>query len=158
MTDHLQLQEDELVFDTFDLVDAWRLGTLITERAIADDLAVAVDVRRGDHVLFRASLPGTTVDQQDWLRKKAAVVQRFEASSALVAARFDGVDLAALGWLDPYDYALTGGSFPIRLRGSGVVGAVTASGLTSEEDHDLVTSSIAAYLASASSSPTESAS
>ena len=142
----LEQQEEELVLPSFDLADAWRLGRLIIERALADGSGVAVDIRRGDHILFRAMLPGTTVDQQDWIRKKAAVVQRFEASSALVALRMANVDLGRLGWLDARDYALTGGSFPIRVAGAGVVGAVTASGLTSEEDHLLVTDGIRALL------------
>jgi uncharacterized protein (UPF0303 family) len=138
----LEQQEEELVLPSFDLTDSWRLGSLIIERALQAGSGVAVDIRRGDHILFRAMLPGTTADQQDWIRKKAAVVQRFEASSALVALRLANVDLAALGWLDARDYALTGGSFPIRVAGTGVVGAVTASGLTSEEDHLLVTEGI----------------
>ena len=42
---------------------------------------------------------------------------------------------------------MTGGSFPIRVLGVGVVAAVTASGLTSMEDHDLVVAGIRAHLA-----------
>ncbi|MFF9561922.1 heme-degrading domain-containing protein [Leifsonia sp. NPDC014704] len=144
----LEQQERELVLPSFDLAAAWRLGSLIIERALAAGAGVAVDIRRGDHILFRAMLPGTTVDQQDWIRKKAAVVHRFEASSALVALRLADVDVEGLGWLDARDYALTGGSFPIRVAGTGVIGAVTASGLTSEEDHLLVTDGIREYLAS----------
>jgi uncharacterized protein (UPF0303 family) len=70
-----------------------------------------------------------------------------ESSSALVDARFTaaGVDPVATGWLGS-DYAVTGGSFPIRVRGTGVVAAVTASGLTSLEDHELVVAGIRAEL------------
>lgn len=142
----LEQQERELVLPSFDLTASWRLGSLIIERALEASAGVAIDIRRGDHILFSAMLPGTTVDQQDWIRKKAAVVQRFEASSALVALRLEGIDMAARGWLDPRDYALTGGSFPLRVAGAGVVGAITASGLTSEEDHLLVTDGIREYL------------
>ena len=61
-----------------------------------------------------------------------------ESSSALVAARLAaaGIDAAAIGWLGA-DYAITGGSFPVRVRAAGVVAAVTVSGLSSEQDHDL---------------------
>ncbi len=144
----LEQQESELVLPSFDLTTSWTLGRLIVERALETGAGVAVDIRRGDHVLFRAMLPGTTIDQQDWIRKKAAVVHRFEASSALVALRLADVDVKGRGWLDARDYALTGGSFPIRVAGTGVVGAVSASGLTSEEDHTLVTDGIREYLRS----------
>jgi uncharacterized protein (UPF0303 family) len=55
------------------------------------------------------------------------------------------VDPVAAGWLGA-DYAVTGGSFPIRVRGVGVVAAATASGLSSMDDHDLIVEGIRAYL------------
>ncbi|WP_431914644.1 heme-binding protein [Nonomuraea jabiensis] len=54
----------------------------------------------------------------------------------------------AVGWLGA-DYAVTGGAFPIRVRGVGVVAAATASGLSSMEDHDLIVTGIRAHLAEA---------
>ena len=108
--DELAAQERDLVFASFDHVDAWRLGTLLTERSIAAGHRVAIDIRRPGLVMFRASLPGVTADQEEWIRRKAAVALRFEASSALVAERFAtrGVDPHAMGWLEAGAYAVTG--------------------------------------------------
>ncbi|HVK34557.1 MAG TPA: heme-binding protein, partial [Microlunatus sp.] len=77
----------------------------------------------------------------------AALVLRMESSSALVDARLSaaGVNAAAIGWLGP-EYAVTGGSFPLRVRGVGVVAAVTVSGLSSREDHDLAVEGIRRHL------------
>ena len=36
------------------------------------------------------------------------------------------------------DYASHGGAFPIALAGTGVIGAVTVSGLAQRDDHELV--------------------
>jgi uncharacterized protein (UPF0303 family) len=71
-----------------------------------------------------------------------------ETSSALFAARMKSAQLdpAAMGWLDS-GYALAGGSFPIRVSGVGVVAAVSASGLSSDDDHDLVVDGLRALLA-----------
>lgn len=138
LVEHLEEQERRLVLPGFDLDDAYALGRYLADRAQDEGLSVLVDVRRGDFVLFRAAFGVVTLDQQVWAARKAAVVQRMEASSALVAARMDaaGIDPVAMGWLD-HGYAVTGGSFPVRVSGVGVVAAVTASGLTSEEDHEL---------------------
>lgn len=38
------------------------------------------------------------------------------------------------------------GSFPVRVRGAGVVAAVTVSGLSSDDDHQLVVDSIREFL------------
>jgi len=144
----LERQEEELVFDAFDHTHAWRLGTRITAIAQEAGHKVGIDIRRPGLILFRAALPGITPDQDTWIARKANVVLRMEASSALVDARLRdmNVDPVATGWLGA-DYAVTGGSFPIRVRGVGVVAAATASGLSSMDDHDLIVEGIRAYLA-----------
>jgi uncharacterized protein (UPF0303 family) len=144
----LERQEEELVFEAFDHTHAWRLGTRITAIAREAGHKVGIDIRRPGLILFRAALPGITPDQESWIARKAAVVLRMEASSALVDARLSaaGVDPVATGWLG-VEYAVTGGSFPIRVAGVGVVAAVTASGLSSMDDHELVVEGIRAYLA-----------
>ncbi|MEU7744704.1 heme-degrading domain-containing protein [Nonomuraea sp. NPDC049158] len=147
----LESQEQELVFDAFDHAHAWQLGTRITEIAQKAGHKVGIDIRRPGLILFRAALPGITPDQDTWIARKAAVVLRMEASSALVDARLSamGVNPVAAGWLGA-EYAVTGGSFPIRVRGAGVVAAATASGLSSQDDHDLIVEGIRAYLAEGS--------
>ncbi|MFE5836248.1 heme-degrading domain-containing protein [Arthrobacter sp. NPDC056493] len=147
----LQQHEEELVFPGFDHHDAWSLGSLIANRAIAAGHAVAIDIRRHNVVLFRCVLPGATADQEEWIRRKSASTLRFEHSTALLGEEFASKDFDPTqgGWLAPEDYTLAGGSFPVRVRGAGVVAAVTVSGLSSDDDHQLVVDSIRAYLQTA---------
>lgn len=142
----LREQEEELIFASFDNHDAWRLGSLIANHAIASGFGVAIDIRRHNIVLFRCVLPGATSDQEEWIRRKSASVLRFEHSTALLSERFTDYDPTQGGWLTPEDYTLAGGSFPIRVRGAGVIGAITVSGLTSDEDHQMVVDGIQNYL------------
>lgn len=143
----LETQEQELVLPRFSPEDAWALGVLTQAIAAEAGHGVVLDIRRPNLVLFRAVLPGATPDQQTWAERKAAVTLRLECSSALADARLSaaGVDPASIGWLDER-YAVTGGSFPLRVHGVGVVAAITASGLSSQEDHDLVVSGLQTHL------------
>lgn len=145
----LEQQEHELVFERFDHDDAWALGSRLAAAAREAGHPVGIDIRRPGLVLFRAALPGSSPDQESWIARKAAVVLRTEVSSALMAARVaaKGVDPDATGWLPSDEYAVTGGSFPIRVRGVGVVAAATASGLSSMDDHALIVAGIREFLA-----------
>ncbi|SDY60826.1 heme-degrading domain-containing protein [Herbiconiux ginsengi] len=145
----LEAQHEELVFASFDHNDAWRLGSAITAAALTAGHRVAIDIRRPGLVLFRAALAGTTPDQEAWIGAKAQTVFRMESSSALVAERFaeSGLQPAAMGWLPFPEYALAGGSVPVRVTGAGVVAAVTASGLSSDDDHALVVAGLRELLA-----------
>jgi uncharacterized protein (UPF0303 family) len=144
----LRQHEEELVFESFDHHDAWRLGSLIADHAIVEGHGVAIDIRRHNIVLFRCVLPGATSDQEEWVRRKSATTLRFEHSTALLSEEFSAknYDPTQGGWLSPEDYTLAGGSFPIRVRGADVVAATTVSGLTSDEDHQLVVDGIRNYL------------
>lgn len=140
-------QEARLVLDAFEPADAWRLGGQMVERALREEAPVIIDISRPGLVLFRAALAGTTAENQAWLERKARTVFRFEASTALVGARFaaQGVAVETAGWFDQRELTDAGGSFPVRVRGAGLVAAVTVSGLTSDEDHDFVVSSLGAF-------------
>jgi uncharacterized protein (UPF0303 family) len=140
--------ETRFVLDSFDHRAAWRLGTLMVERALRESAPIILDIRRPSMVLFRSALAGTTGENEAWLERKARTVLRFETSTALLAARFavQGVDLQSAGWFDTEKFTDAGGSFPLRVRGVGVVAAVTVSGLTSEQDHDFIIESLTEYV------------
>jgi uncharacterized protein (UPF0303 family) len=146
----LTARESQLVFDSFDPATAWRLGTLMVERALRDGSPVIIDIRRPSLVLFRAAMAGTTSENQVWLDRKARTVFRFDASTALVAARFaaQGIDVWTAPWFDTDRFTAAGGSVPVRVRGAGVVAAVTVSGLTSDEDHDFAVEALETLLRS----------
>lgn len=144
----LREQEDRLVFSRFDNLDAWRLGSRLVELGIERGLPIAVDIRRGTQQLFHTALPGTVADNDVWIARKVAVVERFGQSSFRVGRRLaeQGRELGAGDGLDPALYAAHGGGFPIRVRDVGVVGVVTVSGLPQAQDHALVVEAVTAHL------------
>ncbi|MFB8351682.1 heme-degrading domain-containing protein [Streptomyces niveus] len=145
----LEAQEARLVLPHFTYDDAWALGSLLVELSREREAPVAIDIRRGAQQLFHCALPGSSADNDAWIDRKRRVVERYSESSFLVGSRFraKGTTFEDSSRLDPDLYAAHGGSFPITVRGAGVVGTVTVSGLPQEEDHAMVVAALERTLA-----------
>lgn len=131
----------------FSQEDALALGLLIVEIATEREMPVAVDIRRGPHVLFHVSLPGATPDNDLWVEKKARTAERYGVPSLLVGlrGRLGGGRVEDNAWFDEGTYAAHGGAFPIHVRGTGPVAVVTVSGLPQKADHDLVVEALTKF-------------
>lgn len=138
--DELRLQEESIVFSTFTNDDAIALGLWLVAAGRAENLAITVDVRRGDQQVFHAALAGTSADNDAWVERKVRLVKRVGMSSYRMGCqlRASGHSLGEALLLDEKEYAAHGGAFPIVVKNVGLVGVVTVSGLPQREDHALV--------------------
>ena len=150
LLDRLLQEESELQFVSFDETTAWQLGSQIVERAQREGLPIVIDILRGSHQLFHAGLSGSSADNDEWVKRKARTVYRFEHSSfyigQLLKSKKQTMEKNYL--VSESEVAPHGGSFPIIVKGTGVIGAITVSGLPQEEDHRVVVEGIRNYLAS----------
>ena len=142
-------EEQELQFTQFNEMTAWKLGSLLVEKAVQQGLAITIDITRGEHQLFHASLPGTSADNDEWVKRKVRLVYRFGHSSFYMGQmlKSKGKRIEESYLIPESLYAPHGGCFPVIVRGTGVIGTVTVSGLPQEEDHKLVVQSIREFLA-----------
>ncbi len=143
------LQEQELTFAAFDFDVAWDLGSNLRAVAVTRKLPIVIDVRRfGVQPLFYAALAGTAPTNAEWVRRKSNVVEMLHKSSYRVTLeqKQKRTSLADKYALSPADYAEAGGSFPIHVRGTGVIGSVTVSGLPQRKDHETVVEALCLHL------------
>jgi uncharacterized protein (UPF0303 family) len=141
-------QQQLLLLKRFDYEFAWQLGSLIRKRAAAAGAPIAIQIRHGDDVVFAALLPGATIDNFDWARRKCAVAHRFHRSSLAMRLESEvkGYDFNTRFRLPAADYAASGGGVPLMLASGTLVGTVGVSGLPDTEDHSIITSAIADLL------------
>ncbi|WP_317855744.1 heme-degrading domain-containing protein [Chakrabartyella piscis] len=140
-------QEETCQFTTFDNDTAWELGCILVNRAKKDSLGILIDISFNGHTLFKYCAKGATGYNDQWVLRKQNTVHLQEMSSL----RF-GYEMAQAGkmdtlpmYLDPYDYATCGGGFPIIVKGTGVVGCITVSGLKDTEDHQVIVDALMEY-------------
>lgn len=133
-------QERQLQFPAFDEAAAFSIGGAIRERGLAAGYPLVIDVRLFDRQLFFAALPGSTMSFADWARRKMNSVKIFHKSTyriVLEKPRPDRV-FEPMHNLPQSDYVVTGGAFPIKLTGTGVVGAIGVAGAHERDDHGLI--------------------
>lgn len=140
----LRQQEEELQFASFTNDTALAVGMALLQEARKRDKPVAIDITRNGQQLFHYAMAGTSIDNDMWIQRKNNVVKRFGHSSYYM-----GISLQNIGQtmeekylLSSSEYAAHGGAFPLLIRGVGVVGTITVSGLPQREDHELVVTTL----------------
>jgi uncharacterized protein (UPF0303 family) len=144
----IRRQEAALVLSSFDEAVAFDIGSAIRTRALAEKMPIIVDIRTFDRPLFYAAMPGSNASNPDWARRKINVVKRFLKSTYRMVLELERPDRTfKVGeGLDPADYVLAGGGFPIRVTGAGVIGVVAVSGLPERQDHGVVVDALCRHL------------
>jgi len=146
--EQLLREEQELQFEKFNEETAWRLGCDLVEKCTREGIPVTIDIVRGEHQLFHASLRGTSADNDEWVKRKVRLVYRFGHSSFYMGQllKSKGKNIEEMFLIPESQYAPHGGCFPIIIKNTGMVGTITVSGLPQEEDHRLVVQAVKDYL------------
>ncbi len=130
-------QEQDFQFITFDSTVALELGLLIAKTAQQKGLPVVISISLNGHLLFHYSMPGTSPADVELAKKKSNVVNQFRHSS-LYVGEYLSQQNKDIHFVDEKEHMAQGGAFPLIIKGVGVVGSITVSGLIHTEDHDLV--------------------
>ena len=151
--DQVLEQEGRLRLPSLSEADAVDIGLIALGLARERDLPVTIEVRRAGRAVFRAAMPGTCPDNDEWVARKARVVERFGHSTLYERVRHEvaGTTFADKTGLPESEYAAHGGGFPLAVTGTGVVGVLLVSGLPQVDDHDLCVEVLERRLAAASS-------
>lgn len=155
-------QETALVFDSFDNNTALQLGMEMVKAAKDSNAPQTVfDIRRNGQILFRASLAGSSVDNEYWVDAKIATMNRFFASTERKKLEYRA--MMGADWLKTYpngggdavkfwnltqqqSAGLVGGGFPIFIKGVGFAGTIVASGGPDSTDHDFIVGVLKKFL------------
>ena len=148
LLNELRQQEQDVQFARFSNDMALAVGMALVQAARARGKAVTIDITRAGQQLFHFAMEGTSIDNGEWVKRKNRVVQRFGHSSYYmgIALKNAGQTIEDKYLLPESEYAAHGGAFPLIIKGVGVVGTITVSGLPQEEDHELVVSTLKQFL------------
>jgi len=140
----LRQQEEELQFTSFTNDTALEVGMSLFYEARKREKPLTIDITRNGQQLFHYAMTGTSIDNDEWIKRKNNVVKRFGHSSYYVGIYLQnsGQTIEEKYLISSSDYAAHGGAFPLIIKDVGVVGTITVSGLPQREDHELVVNTI----------------
>ena len=145
----LQEEEELLLLPSLKVNDALEIGAIAKSLGVLRSLPIAVEVRIGDWVIYHASLPGSTTENQSWIDRKARVVLLKHHSTLFerVSAEERGVDWHQENNSLDETHAIHGGGLPLITKDEGFKGVLLISGLPQVEDHLLGVEVLTEFLA-----------
>ena len=148
-SNQLLLEVIKLTAQSVKTEDALLIGEIASLIGKERELPIAVEVRFEDWIIYHASLPGSTVENQGWIDRKARTVMLKHHSTIYerVSAEERGVDWHKENNLSDETHAIHGGGLPLITKNEGFVGVLIISGLPQVEDHLLGVEVLTEYLA-----------
>jgi uncharacterized protein (UPF0303 family) len=145
----LMNEEKILTLPSLDHAGALGIGEIANLVGTVRNLPIAIEVRLGDWVIYHASLPGSTPENDLWMSRKARTVMLKHHSTMYerVSAEERGVDWHKENNLPDETHAIHGGGLPLITKNEGFVGVLLISGLPQVEDHLLGVEVLTDFLA-----------
>lgn len=136
-SEELIREERALMLPKLEIIDALEIGELAKFKGSERNLPIAVEVRIENWLIYHASLPGSTSENQWWIDRKARVVLLKHHSTLYerVSAQERGVDWHKENNLEVETHAIHGGGLPLITKDKGFAGVLLISGLPQVEDH-----------------------
>lgn len=144
----LEMQEEILQFTHFTNEDAWELGNILVaeSKRRANPASISIRLNNG-FTVFQYAADGTTLNNEQWMRRKANTVKTLERSSFHTYLQLQKSEENLKDWLlDAKEYAACGGGFPIRVEEVGVIGTIVVAGRDHIADHDMIVKCLSRYL------------
>jgi uncharacterized protein (UPF0303 family) len=144
----LLAEEQILKLPSLSNSDAIEIGQIAVTLGSQRKLPIAIEVRIGEWIVFRASLEGSKPENDWWIRRKAAVVMLKKHSTMFerVSAEESGVDWYQENFVTDATHAIHGGAIPL-VTDESFRGILIISGLPQVEDHLLGVEVLTEYLA-----------
>ena len=145
----LMNEEQILTLPSLDLTGALEIGEIAKILAVLRKLPIAIQVRLDDWIIYHASLPGSTPENDWWISRKARTVMLKHHSTMYerVSAEERGVDWHEENNSLDETHAIHGGGLPLITKNEGFVGVLLISGLPQVEDHMLGVEVLTEFLA-----------
>ena len=145
----LEREAKALELSSLSQAEAIEIGSIAQSIGLARNLPIALEVRMNEWIVFHASLPGSTPENDWWIGRKARAVILTGRSTLheRVLAEESGIDWHQSKGVEAELYAIHGGGVALNVAGIGLAGVLIVSGLEQVADHMLGVEILTEFLA-----------
>lgn len=131
----VEKQEEMLVFDDFNNEDALELGNILAKLTKGSQIPITIRVFLDDIIVYQYTMKGDEETRFGWTYRKYQLIKKTGHCSmhGKIRAMFLDELKELVAQEDVYGFGC--GGFPITVKGKGIIGAVTVSGLPDPADH-----------------------
>lgn len=139
--------EQAYSFQTFNADIAIEIGMIFLNIAKRDNLPIVVDISSHDLIYFHFANQGATANNERFIQRKTNTVMRFFHSTWWVSYKVnhDAQSMHEKYGTNNEDFTHLFGGWPIIVKGLGVIGSICVSGLTQEQDNQLIMDGLNQY-------------
>ena len=128
-TSELSREVETLQLPSLTNLEAIEIGEIALNLGRERGLPIAIEVRLKEWIVFHASLPGSTPDNDSWIARKARAVNATGNSTMYerVLAEEQGIDWYSVKGLPEETHAIHGGGLALNVVGLGLTGILIIS-------------------------------
>ncbi|EPY53808.1 hypothetical protein SPOG_02959 [Schizosaccharomyces cryophilus OY26] len=146
----VQEQEHALRFPSVSYSDCYTLGEIIRRlySQARYTAPIVIDITINGHQVFHLAFDGSSPDNDAFIKRKYATVNRFHMSSFRMGLMMsDSKTTISTKYNVPEgDYGAFGGGFPLTLTSGVQIGVICVSGLRQVQDHCIIVRAVAQLL------------
>lgn len=148
MLQELEQQERDLTFKCFSNNLALEIGYDLAIQAVKCQLPIMIEINIANQTIFHYANDNAPRYNRSWLEKKRNSVYFFGHSTLWVSYKLnqDAEQLFKKYHLPTNEYAAAGGGFPINCDNVGLVGSICVSGLSADQDHQMIVETLKKYI------------
>ncbi|EPX74131.1 uncharacterized protein SOCG_03344 [Schizosaccharomyces octosporus yFS286] len=143
-------QEHVLRFPSISYSDCYSLGEIIRKlySEAKYTAPIVIDMVINGHQVFHAAFDGSSPDNDAFIKRKYATVNRFHMASFRMGLMMTqgGTTMSGKYNVPEEEYGAFGGGFPITLSSGVQIGVICVSGLRQVQDHCIIVRAIAQLL------------
>lgn len=140
--------ENSFILNNINFCKLKSMADYLIDKAYKDNKKICIQIRYFNKIIVLYCMDGLTVDNENWVRRKANSAEHFSSSTLFLNIKNNNDPLILINkyGLNVNDYCIVPGAYPLYQNNVGLVGSIAISGMSPEEDDEYAIDGLKWYI------------